>query len=145
MIPRTGRILALDPGTKRVGVGVSDESQTLARPVSIIARTSWKKLLSEIKVLLSEFDAVALIIGLPYNFDGTESEMTAEARRIALNSSRSLPIPIFLQDERATSWEARGRLWNAGKSTSKHKERLDAEAAAIILEDFLDRLSTARG
>lgn len=145
MIPRTGRILALDPGTKRVGVAVSDEFQTLARPVSIIARTSWKKLLSEIKVLLTEFDAVAIIIGLPYNFDGTESEMTAEACRIAQNSSRSLSIPVFLQDERATTWEARGRLWDAGKPSSIHKERLDAEAAAIILEDFLDRLSTYRG
>lgn len=145
MIPRTGRILALDPGTKRVGVAVSDEFQTLARPVSIIDRTSWKKLLSEIKLLLKEFDAVALVIGLPYNFDGTESEMTAEARRIAQNSARSLPLPIFLQDERATSWDARRRLWNAGKPTSKHKERLDAEAAAIILEDFLDRLSKTRG
>ena len=138
--PATGRIVALDLGTKRIGVAVCDESQTLTRPVRTIARIGWKKLLLQIKDILTEFDAVALVIGLPYNFDGTESRMSAEARRLARNFSLSVTVPVFLQDERVTSYEAKSRLWEQGSSLKETKERVDSEAAAIILSDFLDRM-----
>lgn len=136
----SGRIVAIDPGTKRIGVAVCDETQTVARPLAVMERTSWKKLLIQIKAILAEFDAKALVIGLPYNFDGTESEMSAEARRMARNFSLSLDVPVFLQDERATTYEARGRLWKAGKHGRSVTDVLDSEAAVIILTDFLDRL-----
>lgn len=140
-LPRNGRILSLDPGTKRVGAAVSDETQTIARPVRIILRKSWKNLLNEVKSLLVEFDAAALVVGLPYNFDGTESRMSAEARDMARKFGLSLTVPTFLQDERATSYEARGRIWAAGGSKN---EASDSEAASIILSDFLDRMHHAR-
>ena len=79
-VPAAGRIVAIDPGTKRIGVAVSDPDRVLASPLPIVERTSWKKLLLQIRNTLAEFDAKVLVIGLPYNFDGTESEMTAEAR-----------------------------------------------------------------
>ncbi len=143
-LPSKGRIISLDPGTKRFGVAVCDELQIIARPVRTIARTGWKKLLVEIKAILTEFDAVALVIGLPYNFDGTESEMSAEARRLARNCSLSIIIPVFLQDERSTSYEAKSRLWEQGADLQETKARVDSEAASIILSDFLDRLNTQR-
>ena len=111
----------------------------LTRPVRTITRTSWKKTLLIVKDILNEFDAVALVIGLPYNFDGTESEMSADARRIAKSFSLSLTIPVFLQDERATSYEAKRRLWERGVDLKDTKNHVDSEAAAIILSDFLDR------
>jgi putative Holliday junction resolvase len=138
-VPTTGRIVALDPGTKRIGVAVCDELQQTTRPLSIIKRMSWKKLLLNIKEILGEFDAQAVVIGLPYNFDGTESEMSNEARKLARNLSRSIEVPVFLQDERATTYEARSRLWALGMQNKDLRRYVDSEAAAIILSDFLDR------
>lgn len=138
-IPSKGRIVALDPGTKRVGVAVCDELQLVSRAVKTIERASWKKLLLQVKETLAEFDAVGLVIGLPYNFDGSESEMSQEARKLARNFSLSLDIPVVLQDERATSYEARGRLWKEGVSETELRKRVDNEAAAVILGDFLSR------
>ena len=140
-VPARGRILGLDPGTKRVGLAVCDETQTVTRGVAVIERSSWKKLLVDVKSHLVEYDAAALVVGLPYNTDGTESEMSAEARNIAAKFRLSVTVPVFLQDERGTSYEARGRLWNSGGPLTA---RVDAEAASIILSDFLDRLSAAR-
>ncbi len=136
-LPPAGRIVSLDLGTKWIGVAVCDELQILTRPVKTVARTNWKKTLLLIKDILNEFDAVALVIGLPYNFDGSESEMSTEARRLARNFALSLEVPVFLQDERATSYEAKRRLWERGTTLKDTKSLVDSEAAAIILSDFL--------
>ncbi len=139
-VPVTGRIVAIDPGTKRVGVAVCDENRVISRPLPVVQRTSWKKLLLQIQDTLAEFDASALVVGLPYNFDGSESEMTIEARDMARKLSLSLDIPVYLQDERATTYEARGRLWKAGIEGKPMRAILDSEAASIILTDFLGRI-----
>ena len=141
-VPSHGRLIAIDPGTKRIGVAVCDELRITIRRLPIIQRSSWKKLLAKIKDILDEYDAAALIVGLPYNSDGSESEMSAEARRMAGNFAASLEVPVFLQDERVTTYEARGRLWAAGVTAGEMAKRLDSEAAAIILEDFLDRVKS---
>lgn len=137
--PETGRIVALDIGMKRFGVAVCDELQFTTRPVGAIKRTGWKKVLKEIISILENFDAVALVLGLPYNFDGSESEMSTEVRRLAQNFSLSLKIPVFLQDERVTSIEAKNLLYEQGYSEREILKRIDSEAAAIILNDFLSR------
>jgi putative Holliday junction resolvase len=136
--PEKGRIVALDPGKKKVGVAVCDELQIAVRPVCVIKREGWKKFLKQTIELLADLDAVALVIGLPYNSDGTESEMSHEARRLARNFSLSLGIPVFLQDERLTSYEAKGLLWKHGFSEKEVRKRVDSEAAVIILSDFLE-------
>ncbi len=138
-VPAKGRVVALDLGTRHIGVAVSDETQTVATPDRTIERRNWKKTLAVVKDILGQFDAVALVIGLPYNFDGTESEMSSEARRIARNFTLSLEVPVILQDERMTSYEARRRLWERGVELKDTKRLVDSEAAAIILSDFLDR------
>ena len=135
-----GRLLSLDPGTKLVGVAVSDETRTVSRPLPSIERTSWKKLLSAVKDLVSEFDAKALVVGLPYGFDGEETPMSAEARDMARKFDLSLEIPVFLQDERVTSYEAKRRLWERKVPLEDTKKHVDSEAATIILSDFLSRL-----
>ena len=144
-VPDAGRLLALDPGTKRIGIAVCDDHRVIARPLPALQRTSWKKLLLQLRDILGEYDAVALIVGLPYNFDGTESEMTIEARNMARKFSLSLPIPVYLQDERATTYEARGRLWKFGLEGQAMKDLVDSEAASIILTDFLGRLGPVMG
>ncbi|MBK6751316.1 MAG: Holliday junction resolvase RuvX [Pyrinomonadaceae bacterium] len=139
-VPAEGRIVSLDPGTKRVGVAVCDELRFTTRPLPFITRTSWKKLLVEVKTILAELDAKALVIGLPLRSDGGESEMSSEARSMARRFSLSLEIPVYLQDERVTSYEAKSRLWQRGLDVKESRSQVDSEAAAIILSDFLDRL-----
>ena len=135
--PETGRLLALDLGTKYVGVAVSDQLQFTVRPVCVVRRGGWKKFLKQIISFLEEFDAVGLVLGLPLEFDGSESEMSAEARRLARNFSLSIRVPVFLQDERVSSYNAKGYLTKLGLSEKEIWERVDSEAAAIILSDFI--------
>ncbi|CAN5574441.1 Holliday junction resolvase RuvX [soil metagenome] len=141
-VPKSGRLIAIDPGTKRCGLAVCDEMRVTTRPLEMIERSSWKKLLSKIKDTVSEFDATALVIGLPLESDGSESEMSGVAREMARKFALSLAIPVFLQDERATSYEAKSRLWDKGRSLKETKGLVDSEAAAIILADFLDRVNS---
>lgn len=141
VVPKAGRILAIDPGTKRCGVAVCDELRVTTRPLDFIARKSWKNLLANIKNLVAEYDAVALVIGLPLESDGTDGAMTAEAREWKRKFALSLDIPVVLQDERVTSYEAKSRLWNSGVSPADARNLTDSTAAAIILADFLDRLA----
>lgn len=136
--PFEGRLLALDLGMKHIGVAVSDELQFTVRPVRVIERRSWKKLLSQIIAYLDEFDAVGLVLGLPLETDGSESKMSQEARRLARNFSLSIKVPVFLQDERLTSYEAKGHLKKLGLSVQEMWDRVDSEAAAIILSDFIE-------
>lgn len=136
--PASGRLLALDLGTKRIGVAVSDELQITTRRVSVIERKSWKKVLKQIVSFLEEFDAVGLVLGLPYNTDGSESEMSIEARRLAKNFSLSLDVPVFLHDERVTSYAAKNYLWKSGLNEKEARKEVDSEAAAIILSDFIE-------
>ncbi len=77
------------------------------------------------------------VLGLPFNFDGSESEMSAEARRLARNFSLSVSIPVILQDERVSSYAAKSYLWKSGVSEKEARKRVDSEAAAIILSDFI--------
>lgn len=132
-----GRLLALDLGTKRVGVAVSDELQLAIQPLPPIKRTNWKHLLRQISDLRRSFDAQAVVIGLPLKLDGTEGEAAREARRIARNLSLSLSVPVHLQDERLTSHAAEESLRDEGVSGFELTARLDSEAAALILRDFI--------
>ena len=132
-----GRLLALDLGTKRVGVAVSDELRLTMQPLAPLGRTGWKKLLRQISDLRHSFDARGVVIGLPLNLDGTEGEAALEARRIARNLTLSLNIPVYLQDERLTSHAAEESLREAGLAGAELTARLDSEAAALILRDFI--------
>lgn len=83
---------------------------------------------------------MAVVVGLPLGFEGDEIPMTTEATDIARKLSLSLEIPVFLQDERVSSYEARGRLWQRPKSAADVRSEVDSEAASVILSDFLARL-----
>ena len=132
-----GRLLALDLGARRVGVAVCDELRLSVRPLPPLTRASWKKLLREIADLCRSFDAKGVVVGLPVNLDGTEGEAAQEARRVARNLSLSLNLPVCLQDERLTSRAAEQTLRSEGATESEITARIDGEAAALILSDFL--------
>ncbi len=140
-VPSEGRIVALDPGTKRCGLATCDELRVTTRPLPAVPGENWKKLLQAVKQTIGDLDAKALVIGLPLESDGSEGEMSLRARDMARKFSLSLEIPIFLEDERVTSYEAKGRLWDRGVDPVEARKSVDSEAAAIILTDFLARLS----
>jgi putative Holliday junction resolvase len=136
-ISATGRILALDLGKKRIGVAVCDELRMTVRGVCLITQHDDKKLFAEIEKLAKQFDAVGLVIGLPLNFDGTESSSSTKTRQFALKLAEIVSIPIILQDERLTSREAEEILYEQGYNRQQIKKLVDMEAAAIILRDYL--------
>ena len=135
--PVAGPIIALDLGLKRVGVAISDPRLVAITRQAPIRRTSWKKLLCDVARLIQSFDAKTIVIGLPLRLDGHEGSAAREVRRVAEKFARSLELPVFLQDERLSSTEAEENLRQAGYRAKEVRERIDGEAAAIILSDFL--------
>jgi putative Holliday junction resolvase len=131
----SGRLLAIDVGAKRVGVAVSDELRIAVRPLSVIQRGSWKRLLREIAGLIEEYHVAALVIGFPLRLDGMEGDAAAEIRAMSEKLGKSLSVPIYLQDERLTTFAAERELRAAGHDLRS----ADSEAAAIILRDFINQ------
>ena len=138
------RIVGLDVGARRIGVAISDATATLARPVGVLRPAGFeadaaRATAAEIERLRAEEDGVsALVVGLPCRLDGSANEMTARVRVFAEELGRLTGLPVTLQDERLTSREAESRLALRIKDWRDRKTRLDAAAAAIILQDYLD-------
>ena len=130
-------IVALDLGTKFVGVAVSDARHITIKRLPPIKRSNWKRLLSEVENLIKNFDAEALVLGLPLRLDGDMGSSAMEIERLARNFSKSLWVPVYLQDERLTSFDARDRLVSEGHDEKEIRTLIDGEAAALILRDFL--------
>jgi putative holliday junction resolvase len=137
--PPPGRLLGIDLGSSRVGLAVSDELGLTARVLPALRRTNWKALLRELSRAAADFDARALVVGLPLRLDGTEGEAAEEARRVARNLRLSLKLPVHLQDERLTSRAAEEQLRAEGAGAEEVARRVDGEAARLILLDFLSR------
>jgi len=137
-----GRLLALDLGTKRIGVAVSDELRMTAGPLPIILRRSWKELLREVAALINAFEAKGLVIGLPLSLNGAEGSAAERVRALAEKFRRSLNVPVYLQDERLTTFAAESDLRAAGLDQREIKREVDSEAAAIILRDFIGRMQS---
>lgn len=139
------RIVGLDLGERRIGVAISDVTRTLARPVGVLVRPrsdadTLRLIADEIARLAREEDGVAsIVIGLPSRLDGTPNDMTAKVHMLARQVEAASGLPVELQDERLSSREAESRLALRDRDWRMRKKKLDAAAAAIILQDYLDR------
>ena len=133
-----GPALALDLGQKLVGTAVSDKMLITIRRLDAIKRSNWKQLLRDVTALIQRFDARTLVIGLPLSMDGTLGAAAQNVQRQATNFARSLELPVYLQDERLTSVEARESLLLQGHNAKEIPVLIDGEAAALILRDFLN-------
>ena len=140
------RVAALDIGERRIGVAISDVTRTLARPVGVLQTSgldgdALDRAASELARLAAEEDGLAtLVIGLPRHLDGSPSNMTPRVEAFAARLRSRTDLPVVLQDERLTSREAESRLAIREKDWRARKQRLDAAAAAIILQEYLDAL-----
>ena len=133
-----GPVLALDLGEKLVGVALSDERLITTKRLPPLKRSSWKKLLQDVRNLVEGFDAQTIVVGLPLRLDGTEGDAANNVRRVATNLAKSINTPVYLQDERLTSFEAMENLKAEGMNPEEIPALIDGEAAATILRDFLD-------
>jgi len=138
------RFVGLDVGERRIGVAVSDLTGTLARPLTVLKPSGLDVdavdiVAQEIGRLAREEDGVAaIIVGLPRRLDGTATDMTQRVEQFARLIGAKTSLPVTLQDERLSSREAESRLAIRDKDWRSRKARLDAAAAAVILQDYLD-------
>jgi putative Holliday junction resolvase len=138
---RSGRVLALDIGRKRTGLALSDPTCTLATPYAVItAHPPLGEVLRTADHLAAEPDGLsAIVVGRPLNLDGRPSAETIEVDAFVARLRTRTTLPVFVQDERLTSVEAEARLGVSERDWRRRKPKLDAAAAAVILQEFLDR------
>jgi len=140
-LPRDGRVVGLDVGTKTVGVAVSDPSRRLATPVTTVRRKKFRDDAAALKALFAAREAAALVVGLPVNMDGSEGPRAQSVRQFASNLLGAVDIDLAFWDERLSTAAVTRGLIAADMSRARRAEVVDAEAAAYILQGALDRLA----
>jgi putative Holliday junction resolvase len=131
-------IVALDVGQARIGVAVSDESELIASPHSIIRRTSNAAAFDAIARVVREAGAGMLVVGLPISLDRREHNQAQSVRSFAEKLRAKLRLPLAYADETLSTWKAEEMLRAAGVRPDRIRERIDAAAASVILQDYLD-------
>ena len=137
-------MLGVDVGERRIGLALSDASAVLATPLRVLtvsrpAEQGAIAVLREIAILTNQEDGLAgIVVGLPRSLDGSSHRQTMHVLSFVETLRRCTTLPVHLQDERLSSHEAESRLAQLEKNWRRRKARLDAAAAAVILQDFLD-------
>jgi putative Holliday junction resolvase len=135
-----GRSLGIDFGSKRVGLALSDRSNLIASPYKTLIYVSEKELISQISLIISENDITIVVLGLPINMKGQDTIQTNKVRNFK-DSLSILGLPIIYEDERLSSISAKNSLILQNVKTGHHKGAIDRTAAAIILQQYLDKKS----
>ncbi len=136
-------MLALDVGERRVGVALSDETQTLARPLFTLKRASKKEDFAKLAAVCREYAIEKVIVGLPRTLRGEEGSQAQRVRRYTAELQLALNLPIDFWDERYSSVDARERLVSSSRRP-RAKDEIDAAAAAIILQEYLDKMNNVQ-
>jgi putative Holliday junction resolvase len=138
-LPSSGRLLALDWGEVRIGIALSDETQTLASPAATLVRRAGKRFpMPRLLELVAEHAPVGVVVGLPLTGEGEEGESAAAARELAAGVARRTGLPVALWDERMSTARALAAIREQGGRTRGRKEDVDALAAAVLLQHYLD-------
>jgi putative Holliday junction resolvase len=133
------RYLGLDVGRATIGLALADDVLRTARALRTLRRAGEAQDLAEIRKVAEEFEVATAVVGLPLNMDGTEGASARLARGFAGRLGAALGVAVELQDERLSTFEAEDRLRRQGLTARDRKAVVDAEAAAVILQDWLDR------
>jgi putative Holliday junction resolvase len=133
------RALGIDPGSKRIGIAVSDRSGTIASPLTVLQRSrSRQHDLQQIAALVRDEEAEVVVVGLPLNMDGSQGR----AAQLAIDEARRLAtvvgVPVEMHDERRTTVSADRSMLEAGLDAPARRQRVDKVAAAIMLQSWLD-------
>lgn len=133
------RFLGLDLGRATLGLALADEVLRTARPLRTLRRRGEAEDLADLRAVVAEYEVERAVLGLPLNMDGSEGPSARMARAFAARLEGALGIPVELFDERLSTFEAESRLRELGFSARAQRDKVDAEAAAVILQGWLDR------
>jgi putative Holliday junction resolvase len=131
-------VLCIDPGSVRIGLAASDPTGTLASPVAVLDGTDRNSLWQRVVLEAQRRDADRIVVGLPLNLDGSEGEAAAAARTLAAEAQRRTGLKVELYDERLSSVEAERALIAGGMRRRRRRRELDAVAASVVLQAWLD-------
>ena len=134
------RLIGLDLGSKRIGVSICDESQSIATPFKTLKKINTSKIIEDIKLIIQENDIGGIVIGNPINMDGSLGPSAQSVRDIAKNISKSINIPVCLWDERLSTVGAFNLSSQLDVNVSKRVKNIDQNAAAFILQGAIDYL-----
>jgi len=135
------RILAIDHGTKRMGVAISDELRMIVQPLEFIPAEPFAKFLDRLKEILREKQVELILVGMPRNMDGSYGPAALKVQEFVAVLKEAIAIPIQTLDERLTSVQAHRFLTEAEVRGRQRKEKVDKSAAAILLQSYLDSLN----
>jgi putative holliday junction resolvase len=135
------RILALDHGTVRIGVALSDELKMFASPLEFIPAEPPGGVMERLQRLVSERNVELIVIGMPRNMDGSYGPAAQKVREFVEQLRGAVKVPLVTWDERLSSVQAHRMLRQAGHKAKQQKGRVDASAAAILLQSYLDSLA----
>ena len=135
------RILALDPGSKRIGIAVSDELKMIAQPLEFVAAEPFLDFLARLKEIIREKEVELILVGMPRNMDGSYGPAALKVQEFVAVLKEKVAVPIQTWDERLTSAQAQRFLIEGGVRRAKRKEKVDKTAAAILLQSYLDSLA----
>lgn len=136
------RILAIDHGSKRMGLAVSDELRMIAQPLEFVPAEPFTGFLSRLKEIIREKQVVLVLVGMPRNMDGSYGPAALKVQEFVAVLKEAITIPVQTLDERLTSAQANRLLIQANVRRNKRKEKVDKTAAAILLQSYLDGLAT---
>jgi putative Holliday junction resolvase len=135
------RILALDHGTRRVGVAMSDELQLIAQPLEYIPPEPFAKFLERLREILRDKEISLILVGMPRNMDGSYGPAALKVQEFVAALKDAVTIPIKTWDERLTTVQAQKFLIEGGVRRKQRKEKVDKTAAAILLQSYLENLA----
>jgi putative Holliday junction resolvase len=146
LLPSTGRLLAVDWGDVRIGLALSDESQVIATPLETLVRRLGKRFpMPRFLELVAQHAPVGIVVGLPLTLEGEEGESAAAAREVADAIGRRTGVPVDLWDERMSTARALAAIREQGGSTRGRREDVDALAAAVVLQHYLEARRVREG
>jgi putative holliday junction resolvase len=135
------RILALDHGTVRIGVAVSDELRMIAQPLEFIPAEPFEAFLARLQQILQEKEVERVLVGLPRNMDGSFGPAAQKVQQFIERLKPLLAVPMQTLDERLTTVQANRLLLEAGVRRAQRRQKVDQMAAAIMLQSYLDNLA----
>ena len=140
-LPATGALLGLDPGTKTLGIAVSDERRSLATPLETIQRTKFKEDAARLAQIITERSVTGLVVGMPVNMEGDAGPRAQAVRALIRNLEQAFGLPVLPWDERLSTVAVERAMIDADMTRSKRAAVVDRAAAGFILQGALDRLA----
>lgn len=132
------RVLGVDPGERRTGLAVSDDTGLLARPLAVVRKSSLREMVAAVAAIAEREGVEEIVVGLPISLSGELGPQARRSLRFAEALRQAVRVPVSMWNEQFSTLEAQRRMIEAGRRRKARQELLDAAAAAVLLQDYLD-------